>query len=285
MKYHKAFGHADHCYILKNLDLGDGKWSTLDGKPPNGVIKKMGEESHLIGVPFVRQGGDTCQVALLDLDDHGGEMGWDGITAAADKLMEACESEGLDPHPFRSSGGKGIHLWFIWDSPQQAAGVRVALRRVLSACGYAPGTGGVIKGEVEIFTKQDRLGAQENGNCACLPFRPLDFTLSDYETRDYKWAMSKQVSAVTVHEVQAVEPCEVTESQLDALLKFVPVEGLGYDEWWQRVMAIKDAGGSKELAEAWSRGDPAYADMTITDAKWSSVRGESAELRFLRFGI
>ena len=275
MQYHKAFGHANHCYILKNLDVGDGGWRTLEGLPPNGAIKKIGIDSHLIGLPFVRRGGDTCQVALLDLDDHDGAFGWDAITGAADQLMMACDVEGLHPHPFRSSGGKGVHLWFVWESPQRAAGVRAALGRVLAACGYRHGTGGVIKGEVEIFPKQDQLGANENGNCACLPFRALDFTLSDYDATEYEWTPSAPVAAVVVQELTGSEPGDVSESQLASMLEFVPVEGLGYDEWWQRVMAIKDAGGSKELAEEWSRRDPAYADMTIADAKWSSVRGES----------
>ncbi|CAM2189976.1 putative DNA primase/helicase [Paraburkholderia sacchari] len=170
------------------------------------------------GAYFSSPGSTTTRLALFDLDSHKGETLWTGMQAAALEVVREAEKRGLRTIPFRSSGGSGIHLLTLWDSPQDARSVRTCMREILSAAGYSDGAGGVASGQVEIFPKQDV--CSDYGHMFILPLGgksvPLDaFELEDMP-REYVLSMDWPVS----EPVPVVPPVERTMPALPN----VPVE-------------------------------------------------------------
>lgn len=121
------------------------------------------------GLAFVAPGEGTCRAALLDFDSHGGEVPFDEMTRIAREVMDTARLFGLEGVAFRSSGGKGIHVYFLFDQPQDAHSVREVLGDVVRACGLKSGTAGVAGGTVEIFPKQAEVPLDGYGSMAVLP--------------------------------------------------------------------------------------------------------------------
>lgn len=121
------------------------------------------------GVCPLAPGESTVRLALFDFDSHGGETSPEAMTEVVTRVIGHCAQFSLQPIAFRSSGGNGIHLYFIWDAPQDAYSVRIRLRQVLEASGLKPGTGGVHKNEVEIFPKQSSVPLNGYGSMFILP--------------------------------------------------------------------------------------------------------------------
>ncbi len=118
----------------------------------------------------IAPGGSVTRVALLDFDSHGGETEFPEMVRVAREVMDTAALIGLNGVPFRSSGGKGVHVYFLFDEPQDAYSVRETLREVLAACGLKNGTGGVAAGECEIFPKQNEVPADGFGSMFILPW-------------------------------------------------------------------------------------------------------------------
>lgn len=122
------------------------------------------------GVCPIAEGESVTMVALLDFDSHGGEVGWVEMSAAVERVCDVLEvAYGAHPILFRSSGGRGVHLYILWDDAQDCYSVRMWLRGVLEAAGLRDGTGGVKKGQVEVFPRQNEVPVGGNGNQAILP--------------------------------------------------------------------------------------------------------------------
>ena len=83
------------------------------------------------GLCPIRAGESTTMVALLDLDSHKGEVDWPQMVEVGQRLIEALAALGLVAHPWRSRGGRGIHLILVWAEPQDARSVRALLAEVL----------------------------------------------------------------------------------------------------------------------------------------------------------
>ena len=122
------------------------------------------------GLCPIAPGTSTTRVALLDFDSHKGETPWQTMLDTARNAAFVLEQEGYSPVLWRSSGGHGVHLYLLWDEPQDAYSVRCMLADTLAALGLANGTGGVVAGQVEIFPKQDSVPADGFGNMWILPF-------------------------------------------------------------------------------------------------------------------
>jgi hypothetical protein len=110
-------------------------------------------EAHLSGGKvrgcYVMNPGTTTRVAVLDLDNHRGLSTWGEMTQAAQTLLETHELLGGGQlTAFRSGGGRGIHLYALWEQDQDAYSVREWLLGVLRVAGFKSGTGGVAAGEV-----------------------------------------------------------------------------------------------------------------------------------------
>lgn len=122
------------------------------------------------GVCPVKEGESVTLVALLDFDSHKGEVSWEVMSGIVSRVCDVLElAWGMSPVLFRSSGGRGVHLYLLWDEPQDCYSVRAWLREVLEGCGLRSGTGGVAKGEVEVFPRQDSVAVGKYGNQFVLP--------------------------------------------------------------------------------------------------------------------
>ena len=121
------------------------------------------------GVCPINPGSSLTRVAVLDLDSHGGETPWSEMARVAAQIADALALLGLYAQAFRSTGGRGIHLYLLWDGPQDARSVRLMLADVLAGCGLRPGTRGVSRGEVEVFPKQNAVPGDGFGSQFILP--------------------------------------------------------------------------------------------------------------------
>lgn len=130
--------------------------------------------TRVFGLCPIAPGESTCRVAVLDLDSHKGEVEWPSMVAVANRIAVTLECDGYHPVQFRSSGGQGIHIYLVWpvDEPQDAHSVRGYLRGVLAQCGLTEGAGGLVKGQVEVFPKQDEVPADGVGSMVILPLSP-----------------------------------------------------------------------------------------------------------------
>lgn len=121
------------------------------------------------GLCPIAPGESTTQVACLDLDSHKGETPFDEMLEIAQSIAFVLEQDGYTPHMYRSSGGSGIHIYLLWDTPQDAYSVRMMLVRVLESLGFTNGAGGVSKSQIEVFPKQDNVPADGYGSMFILP--------------------------------------------------------------------------------------------------------------------
>ena len=122
-----------------------------------------------VGTYLMRIGSTTTLLWVIDLDDHDGTLGWDELCRRADAVTAPLVKQGLCPARFRSSGGKGIHLWGYWDEPQDGYSVRQLLKGCVQAAGLP-----VKSGVAEVFPAQDRIEQGACGNPVFWPIERLD---------------------------------------------------------------------------------------------------------------
>ncbi len=268
---------------------------TNDAITPARLLKHL-NGGPMRGVYPIRPGSCECRVAVLDLDSHKGETAWDDMTAAAVRVIAACAAQGLKATPWRSSGGKGIHLYFLWDEPQDAYSLRQALRVILAGTGFRDGTAGVARGEIEIFPKQDSVAEGGFGNQFFLPLAgksvPLEPLLGlDPTDRDYAATLDWPVSdPVPVLERPAVAlppaPRELQSADLEKLrmmLTFIKPDAAGdysYDLWINKVgLALHhETQGSDDgldLWDEWSARGHSYPGHDVCKYKWSTFSGNT----------
>lgn len=170
--------------ITSRVRTSDTVVKTAEGPKRTGVplttdrlLKHLG--SGPVRGCYIMEPGTTTRAAVLDLDNHRGASTWAQMTTAARRLMESHEILGGGGcMAFRSGGGAGVHLWFLWDKPQDAYSVRQWLMLILRSCGYKSGTGGVAAGEVEIYPKSDEVKPGRWGTQVWLPLAGLSVPLA-----------------------------------------------------------------------------------------------------------
>lgn len=253
------------------------------------------------GAAPIRPGESVTLLGVLDFDSHKGETSWTDMQAAAARVAAALQAQGGRPVGFRSSGGKGIHLYCLWAQPQDAYSVRTWLRAALAAAGFAPGTKGVANGEVEVFPKQDAVGTEKKrfGNMFILPLAgasvPLDpFDLDDLP-RDYligmDWPMSAPVPVLEKPErgTALVPAGDVDAAVLESALAAIPNEegqALDYDQWRDVIFAIHHATAGAdfglELAHQFSARSGKYDPDFLDNRVWpyiDSTRPDAVTVR------
>lgn len=241
---------------------------------------------HLNGGPArgccpIKAGESVTLVGLYDLDSHKGEVPWDAMVAVAHNLIDALELLGMCPVAFRSSGGSGIHVYLIWDAPQDAYSVRAFMAEVLESLGYASGTGGVAEREIEIFPKQDSVPVDGYGNQFILPLagesEPLD-TMFDLAPmgKDYAHQVQWYGSAPVPPRDRPTVVASVREVDLATLaqaLDYIDPD-VSHDEWARVLMGIHhtSSGGDEglNLADAWSARGAKYKGRREVEMKWGS---------------
>ena len=262
----KRLRWANHCKITKEEG---GTWSMVKEPIAKKDVMKHYTNGSKVGVPFIKQGGSATMLGMIDLDDHSGTVGWDSMLSVAFKIVMAAEKQGLMPNPFRSGGGKGINLWFAWEEPQDAHSVRETLRHIVESCHYAVGSGGVDSLEMEVFPKQDKVGVNDNGNCAAVPYLKLDpLDLEDLEPlgvesgeHEYELLNSRPVAVIeksgAVVEYTGVE--QLGRDEIDDLLGYIDPAGMDQDNWFRVIAAIRNCGGGFDQAVAWTDRDEVWA--------------------------
>lgn len=234
----------------------------------------------------IKEGENTCRLALFDLDSHKGETAWPDMAAAARRIADMSALFGLQPTAWRSSGGRGIHLIYLWDDPQDAYSVQQALLQVLLACGLEPGAKGVGAGQVELFPKQYAVDEGEFGNQFILPLSgksvPLDDAMQPLTREDallLAWPVSAPVPFVP-SPVREQAPSEGVESldRIAEALSLIPTTDLDYEGWWKIVAAVHEASGGSdealELAVSWSSDFERHDETFLRERVWPYIKSE-----------
>lgn len=254
---------------------------------PVRIRQHLMENGDALGVCPIREGETTAEIAVLDLDSHKGETSWDDMVWETMAVCGELEKLGMQPHPFRSSGGKGVHIYLIWDTPQDAYSVREFLREAIGSLGYTPGAKGVAQKEIEIFPKQNGVPMGGCGNQFILPLSGESAPL------DENYELLPREAALNLH-WQASEPVPLAQAppqkeiirqrydgdlaELNARLASIPNDSTNYDLWIQIGMALHaETDGSYEglaLWEEWSARCPDYSGYEQLEYKWGSFRSD-----------
>lgn len=231
------------------------------------------------GLCPIRPGESTCMAACFDLDSHKGATPWPEMLQIASTIAYGLEIDGYHPRMYRSSGGKGIHIYLIWNTPQDAYSVREMMRAVLIAESYSSGTGGVAENEIEIFPKQNEVPLDGFGNMFILPGSGASEPLGAVR----EWVGSPNVPVLDAPVVSApsdrATPPEL--ARVAAALDAIPNHGaqeLNYDEWRNIIFALHHAtdGSDDGLALAHqfsaksSKYDPGFLDTRV----WPYIRND-----------
>lgn len=254
-------------------------------------------EQHVNGGPArgacpIKAGEDVTMVGLLDFDSHRGESTWAEVVAAAVLISESLRASGYEPVAFRSGGGNGIHLFVLWDAPQDAYSVRQALRAVVEACGFKDSSmGGVAAKSVEVFPKQDAVPVDGFGNQFFFPLagrsEPLDLELGLLMGRDaaltLDWPMSTPVPVLERPERKVVVPQGEVDSPSKVLsaLMAIPNDGVhpatpDYEGYRDLLYAVHEAtGGADEGFDAameWSEQHPKHDEAYTREKIWEYIK-------------
>ena len=241
------------------------------------------------GCAFIKPGQKVTMVSTLDLDSHKGEVPWGKMAEIAGSIMDALELLGMHPQAFSSSGGNGIHIIVIWGTPQDAYSVRQHMIGILSALGWQDGTGGVSKGQIEVFPKQDSVDVGSFGNQCILPLAghsvPLEPLLGlermpKEHALTLNWIDSEPVDVIEKPQ-QVVGSASVSLEELSAALDAIPNSGdaeLDYDRWRDVVFGIHHAtGGSDEglaLARKFSAKASKHNPDTLEKRTWPYIKAK-----------
>ena len=242
------------------------------------------------GVCPIHEDSSTTQIAVLDLDNHKAEITWQQMIFVCSKVYHHFLNLGYPSVPCRSSSGRGIHLYFLWDNPQDAYSLRRFFTVQLETLGIKNGTKGVANGEIEIFPKQDVVPKGGYGNQFILPFSdqsvPLE-PLAGFEPQpkasalDITWPISDAVPVIDKPDVvrarrQALE--NDLSPEIKKMLEAIPNEETNYDLWIKIGMVLHtESGGSEEglaLWEEWSSRCPEYSGYDELQYKWNSFRDD-----------
>jgi predicted P-loop ATPase len=235
------------------------------------------------GCAPIKNGESTTRSALFDLDAHDQATSWDDMVNVASRLTESMNSFSLAPIAFRSSGGHGIHLFMIWDEPQDAHSVIKYLEASLDAIGFKNGTGGVHQKQIEIFPKQDSVDQDGYGNQFILPLagesRPLEAMLG-FEVMDKTYPVVWDVSDPVIFKQKEIYAHRASRDaipleRLEACLNFIDPD-VPHDDWVKVLMGIhyESSGNAagQELAINWSSQGEKYINENEVMGKWRSFR-------------
>jgi len=229
------------------------------------------------GLGFIKPGESVTSAACLDFDNHDGALDWREMLDTADLVRTSLEMDGYVVHPFRSSGGHGIHLWLVWNRPQCAYSIREMLRAALDGCGLKEGAGGVARQQVEIYPRQDAVPADGWGNMVVLPWAGKSEPIGKFDGFMTSPAVP-QLERPPKSERAATVSNAPELSRLRSALAAIPngTEPLTYDRWFRVACAVHEAtGGSDEglaLFEEFSaRSSKFDADFT-RDRVWRYLR-------------
>ncbi|OTP69467.1 VapE domain-containing protein [Caballeronia sordidicola] len=247
--------------------------------------------SQQYGAYFLSPGETTTRKAALDFDSHNGESTWEEMRTCALKVITAAKAYGLRPNSFRSRGGRGINVLYLWSDPQDAYTVRKVFGEILGSVGLADGArGGIAAGVVEVFPKQD-VGS-DVGHMLYLPLAgksvPLDEEMQPLERSallDIDWSISDSIQTRErpAQVERSTTPVPVELEEIGKLIDQIPNAGeheLPYEkgpegrDYLSMIIAIHRAtDGSDDgltLAHALAAKSSKYDDKDV-DHRYRSV--------------
>ncbi len=282
---------------------GSGMWRSDDALTRARLLRHL-SGVQVRGAYLMKPGEQVCSCAVLDLDDHAKAWPWEDVASVAARLIRAAGVIGLRANAWSSSSGHGVHLWFLWDEPQDARSVRAALDGVLRSCMLKSGAGGLDVDEVEIFPKQDFVPEGGYGNQVWLPLggvsRPLEpdlvngclrpvaleWLVNVWDVGGWDWMISEPVPELPAIVREAHVPIVLDESALGERMSELKgmldcVQDYSYDTWLKIGFALHEgtAGRDEGLAlwDEWSSRGAAY-EAGACAAKWESM-GKGGEGR------
>lgn len=264
-------------------------WQTTDALTHARLVRHV-EGAEIRGAYLIKPGERVCSAAVLDLDDHGGALTREELLCYAADIQRAALSWNLRGIPWVSSSGHGVHIWFLWDQPQDAYSVRECLKEVLNALGLSSGTQGLANSEVELFPKQDHVPEGGFGNQVWLPLggksaylccnELIDEFLRPVAPKNYDasiWVMSDAVP-VLERPVQEALPAILPEDIEDALIEVADmlpsIKAYDYDNWIRVGFAIHNVSGGSDaglvLWDNWSSHGPNY-EPGVCSKRWGTM--------------
>ena len=233
------------------------------------------------GVCPIKAGESVTMVGLLDLDSHKGESTWEQMTEVALLVVAELEARFMAPIVFRSSGGRGIHIYVMWDEPQDAYSVRMELTEALTVLGFSNGTSGVSRGEIEVFPKQNNVPADGFGNQFILPLAGASevlaladmLPLGKQAAIGMDWPSSAPVPVRVAPVRSVVVGGAYEKTLLDRALMAIPnddARGRDRDFWFKTLCGYKEGGGDQEFARSWSAQHSSHDDDRF-DLAWHSI--------------
>jgi hypothetical protein len=135
---------------------------------------------------------NMCFFAVIDVDNYSSNAA----------LMARAQKYGFPIIPFRSKSG-GLHLYFFFSSPEKAAIIVSALKRIVRALG--------LPKQTEIFPKQTKLSGASKGNWINLPYFNAEKT--------ERYMLRKDGSAAPLEE--ALVLCEASKLTVEKLNSFI----------------------------------------------------------------
>lgn len=253
------------------------------------------------GVSQIKAGESVTLVGVLDFDSHSGETPWTVMCERVYEVVESLHLMGAAPLLFRSGGGRGIHVYCLWDEPQDAFSVRAFLRDALTSCRLRDGTGGVASGAVEVYPRQNEVAPDGYGNQVVLPLAGASAPLA-WEELAGEYVVLPREAAIgmawpasdpvprrerPVHVVRTVNAAELLGAglgELQSLLDAIPNAGkeeLDYDRWRDVVFILHhETGGSETglaLAHAFSAKSGKYDAEFLDSRVWPFIRSEGRE--------
>lgn len=240
----------------------------------------------------IKAGESTVMLAVLDMDSHKGATPWDEMMRVACELESGLEMLGLYAIPFRSSGGSGIHLMFMWEIPQDAYSVRQALFAGIEMCDYKSGAKGIADKQIEVFPKQNEVGTgpKDRGSQFILPLAghsaPINLTFGIVLDReaivDVDWKMSDPVTVIDQPDralmvlPDAIESIDRVREALFTIRNDGSDGSPDYDRWFPIVCAVHEAlGGSeeaKELTIEWSAQNDIFDQPFFEERVWPYIK-------------
>lgn len=249
------------------------------------------------GLYIIKEGKSTVECAVMDLDDHSGKLGWSKMVDIAEALVEACSERGLKAIPFRSSGGSGIHLWFLWEKPQDAYSVRVAMREALATINFTDGTAGVSNNQIEVYPRQNEVKEGRYGNQVWLPLArnsvPLDTSgmfagllqpMPRSATLSLKWHTSAPVKRREPPKIKVGQASnENTDMQrYRSMLSFIGFDtgdDYSYDVWMEVGFGLHHASGASDegfyIWNEWSAKGASYIGEEECRYKWDTMHEDN----------
>lgn len=287
-KHLKKIAHLYRTDCYGEFDLQAGRGYRLVKAPvTDEVIRAHVENRQPIMLYTVV--GDKTQVLTFDIDDHFGEASDADKAEVFQQLCNSLIADGMKPQAHLSGGGKGAHMSCYFRTPQSAAAVRQYGEELLVRMGLKSGAGGIARGEVEVFPKQDRVDAAGYGSGVALPFArasvPLDRNFQPVDIEN--WVPPSEEELFSSDEPFAATPPRKEASiqrayeqvvllgdleEAESALQNVPADD--YRLWIVIGIALKHAfrDDAFDLWVRWSGKSPKAGSMEELRRKWRSFK-------------